>query len=65
MNLVFFIKIEVEFSFIPNNIKNDVRYLEKMIKSVEKIQSHINEQCLINKLLPNYTYIYICVRNKY
>ena len=49
--------MEVGFSLIPNNIKNDVRKLEKITISIEKEKSKVmfNEQCLINEILPNYT----------
>ena len=48
--------MEVGFSFIPNNIKNDVRKLEKITISIEKEKSKVmfNEQCVINEILPNY-----------
>ena len=41
--------MEVGFSVIPNNIKNDVRKLEKITISIEKEKSNVmlNEQCVI------------------
>ena len=51
--------MEVGFSFIPDNIKYEVKKLEKITISIEKEKSKVmfNEQCLINEILPNYTNI--------
>ena len=49
--------MEVGFSFVSINLKNDVRKLDKKIIFIEK--NLFNEQCLINNLLPNYTIIKI------
>ena len=45
------------------DIKNLYRNLEKQKVKIEKLNSHLilNETCINNELLPNYTHIYIYI----